>query len=269
MELTECLLMENDCYKSGRIIVPKGVMVHSTGANNPTVRRYAQPTPGSAGYDEALEVIGINRNGNDWNRAGVQKCVHAFIGRLADGSVGAVRTLPWDRRGWHAGTGERGSANNTHISFEICEDDLTDPAYFAQTYRAAAELTAYLCKLYGLDPLAGGVVICHAEGHRRGTASDHVDVEHWWPRFGKSMDDFRRDVAEMMKEEKENMTGEEIYRKLNEYLRTMPVPAWAERELAEAVALGITDGTEPMALIPRYQAAIMARRAVEKGGGAV
>ena len=36
-------------------------------------------------------------------------------------------------------------------------------------------------------------------------------------------------------------------------------------ELEEAVAMGITDGTDPMGLIPRYQAAIMAKRAVQKG----
>ena len=62
-------------------------------------------------------------------------------------------------------------------------------------------------------------------------------------------------------EEDENMTGEEIYNKLNEYLRSQPAPKWAEKELEEAKALGITDGTRPMELIPRYQAAIMAKRA--------
>lgn len=62
-------------------------------------------------------------------------------------------------------------------------------------------------------------------------------------------------------EEDENMTGEEIYNKLNEYLRSQPAPKWAEEELEEAKALGITDGTRPMELIPRYQAAIMAKRA--------
>ena len=36
---------------------------------------------------------------------------------------------------------------------------------------------------------------------------------------------------------------------------------WAEKELAEAVAMGITDGTRPVELVPRYQAAIMAKRA--------
>ena len=196
MRLLNCLLTANRCYQAGRVIKPKGVMVHSTGANNPNLRRYVQPvstTPDRAGL---LARLGTNPNGNHWNRAGLSVCVHGFIGKLADGSVAAVQTLPWDRRGWHAGDGTSGrSANDTHISFEICEDGLDDPDYFARAYREAVELTAMLCKQYGLDPLADGVVICHQEGYRRGIASNHGDVLHWFPRFGKSMDDFRADVA--------------------------------------------------------------------------
>lgn len=41
------------------------------------------------------------------------------------------------------------------------------------------------------------------------------------------------------------------------------VPEWAKAELDEAICLGITDGTRPMQLIPRYQAAIMAKRAAK------
>ena len=196
MKLLTCLLTANRCYKCGAKIRPKGVMVHSTGANNPNLRRYVQPvstTPDRAGL---LARLGTNPNGNHWNRAGLSVCVHGFIGKLADGSVAAVQTLPWDRRGWHAGDGSSGkSANDTHISFEICEDGLDDPDYFARAYREAVELTAMLCKQYGLDPLADGVVICHQEGYRRGIASNHGDVLHWFPRFGKSMDDFRAEVA--------------------------------------------------------------------------
>ena len=59
----------------------------------------------------------------------------------------------------------------------------------------------------------------------------------------------------------EDMTGEEIYTKLNEYLRELPCPDWARAELQEAINAGITDGTRPCELIPRYQAAIMAKRA--------
>jgi len=54
------------------------------------------------------------------------------------------------------------------------------------------------------------------------------------------------------------MTGKEIYDALNDYLSRQTVPNWAKAELEEAVKMGITDGSNPMQLIPRYQAAIMA-----------
>ncbi|WP_087392165.1 LysM peptidoglycan-binding domain-containing protein [Pseudoflavonifractor sp. An187] len=199
MRLIKCMLTANDCYKAGRTITPKGVMVHSTGANNPLVARYVQPVEGQSNEAQLKAEIGGNRNANDWNNPGLDVCTHAFVGKLADGGVGTVQTLPWNHRGWHAGTGTSGgSANNTHIAFEICEDDLTDEGYFRKVYQEAVELTAMLCKTYNLNPLADGVVICHSEGYRRGVASNHADVMHWFPKFGKSMDTFRADVSKAM-----------------------------------------------------------------------
>lgn len=196
MNLLTCILTENDCCKDKKTITPKGVIVHSTAANNPNLKRYIQPISSTPDRDRLLSLLGTNANGNHWNRKmDEKKCVHAFIGKLADGSVAAVQTLPWTQKGWHSASGSKGSANKTHIAFEICEDGLTDPDYFGQIYREAVELTAHLCRLYGLDPLADGVVICHKEGYRRGIASNHADVEHWFPKHGKSMDDFRADVA--------------------------------------------------------------------------
>ena len=118
MNLHQLYLTENDCYKRGKYITPKGIMVHSTGAENPNLKRYVGPDDG---------LLGVNQNNNDWNRSGVGACVHAFIGLLADGTIATYQTLPWNMRGWHCGD----DANSTHISFEICEDDLTDPEYFA------------------------------------------------------------------------------------------------------------------------------------------
>ena len=46
--------------------------------------------------------------------------------------------------------------------------------------------------------MADGVVICHSEGAARGIASNHSDVMHWFPKFGKSMDTFRADVKAAM-----------------------------------------------------------------------
>lgn len=190
MNLRKQLLTKNRCYQSGRRIVPKGVMCHSTGANNPRVSRYVQPDDG---------FLGLNKNRNDWNNPDVDVCVSAFIGLLKDGSIGTYQTLEWDMRGWHSGKGRNGSANNTHIGFEICEDGLDDAIYFNKVYKEAVELTAYLCEMYNLDPLKDGVVICHKEGNQRGIASGHADVLHWLPRFGKNMDTFRSDVDKLLK----------------------------------------------------------------------
>ncbi len=287
LKLLKCILTESDCYKAGAKIKPKGVMVHSTGANNPMLRRYVQPvmsTPDRAGL---LAALGVNSNGNHWNQTRVyvytdgtrtvgtrnyakklartlyESCVHGFIGRLADGSVAAVQTLPWDHRGWHCGSGKKGSGNDTHISFEICEDGLTDPAYFRQAYRTAVELTAMLCREYELDPLVDEVVICHQEGYRRGIASNHGDVLHWFPRHGKSMDDFRADVTRSMKEDDEMLTYEQWKEYMDRYRKELagqPASGWAQEELDAAVAAGITDGQRPHDFVTREEAAIMAVR---------
>ena len=191
MNLRKLIFTENRCYKAGEKITPKGIMVHSTGANNPDLKRYVGPDDG---------LLGVNKYGNHWNRAFYPgKCPHAFVGKLADGSVATYQVLPWEHRGWHAGSGKNGSANNTHISFEICEDGLTDGAYFAKVYKEAVELCAVLCRMYHLTEKD---VICHSEGHDLGIASNHGDVEHWFPRHGKSMDTFRADVKALLGGEK-------------------------------------------------------------------
>lgn len=62
----------------------------------------------------------------------------------------------------------------------------------------------------------------------------------------------------------DNMTDEQVYQALQRYLSTQSLPTWAEGEFAKAVAAGITDGSNPMDYIPRYQAAIMALRSSGK-----
>lgn len=64
-------------------------------------------------------------------------------------------------------------------------------------------------------------------------------------------------------EEDDEMTGEEIYKALRDYLVSQPLPAWAEKELEEAKEMGITDGTRPMMFCSRMEAAIMCKRAVD------
>lgn len=199
MKLLKCLFTQNRCYTQGVKITPKGIMVHSTGANNPNLKRYVQPSTNDVNYNILISQLGKNNGGNAWNNANTDVCVHAFIGKLANGEIATVQTLPWNYKGWHCGTGTKGtSANNTHISFEICEDALTDATYFNKVYKEAVEFCAYLCELYKFDPLKDGVIIGHYEGYQRGVASNHADPRNWFPRFNKSMDTFRQDVATKM-----------------------------------------------------------------------
>ena len=253
MRLYTAMLTQNDCYRKGRYIRPRGVMVHSTGAANPWLRRYISPDDGRLGESSSRH----------WNQGGVGACVHAMIGKAADGTVAVYQTLPWTMRGWHCGR----SGNDTHISFEICEDNLADKSYFQATYQAAVDLTAYLCRRFRLDPLADGVVLCHSEGYKRGIASNHADVMHWWRKFGATMDDFRADVAlEMTRAQggERDLTEQEVRSIVREELAAaqaardkLPVSDWAKAGLEKAKAAGITDGTRPRGWATREEVALM------------
>ena len=264
MKLYQQIAVRNDCYTRNQAELakapanrdsryaqyyrgPRGIMVHSTGANNPNLRRYVQPDDG---------VLGVNSNQNDWNRPGLEVCVHAFLGLTQAGEVAAYQILPWEYRAWHCG----GDANNTHLSFEICEDNLRDRAYWEKTYRLARELTAELCRKFGLDPLAPGVLVDHAEGAALGIASNHADVDHWWSRYGVTMDDFRADVARMLEqedaaqeeEEEPSMTREEITQLVKQDLEEerdarifsnlADVPDWAAATAQKLVERGALQG---------------------------
>ena len=188
MKIVESILTNNPCYKAGRKITVKGLMLHSVGCPQPSAVAFV----------------------NSWNEVGFDGdvCVHAFID-ANDGTV--YKTLPWNHRGWHCGAG----ANNTHIGVELCEPDCieyTGGSSFTcsdikkakemvkRTYVAAVELFAYLCKEFNLNPLADGVIISHAEGYKRGIASNHGDPEHLWNQLGMgyTMNTFRQAVKAAM-----------------------------------------------------------------------
>lgn len=191
MKLIQSILTKNPCYTAGRKITVKGLMIHSVGCPQPKASVFL----------------------NSWNSASyTAACVHGFI----DGNDGTIyQTLPWNHRGWHCGSGSKGSGNDTHIGVEMCEpacikytagssftcsDVTTAKAVAKRTYEAAVELFAYLCKQYGLDPTADGVIISHREGHSRGIASNHGDPEHLWNglSMGYTMDGFRKAVKAAM-----------------------------------------------------------------------
>lgn len=205
MNLKQCILTANDCYKQGTKITdgrPTGIVVHSTGANNPYIKRYVQPLKTDFNYNEIIDDIGVNQYGNHWNKSaaemGRSTCVHAFIGKTSNGEIATYQTLPFDICCWGVGRGPKGSYNynpTARVQFEICEDDLTDENYFNAVFKEAIEFCAYLCRLYGfgVDKISS-----HHEAHLQGYGNNHADCDHWLKRFGKSMDWFRAEVQTLL-----------------------------------------------------------------------
>lgn len=157
---------KNDGYKNNGTLTVRGIMIHSTA------------TPG----------IMAKTFRERFNKANLGKSVHGFI----DDQF-YVQCLPYNKKAGHC----RYSGNNTHIGIEMCEPKnwKTDRAYFEKVYENTVQLTADLCKQFHLTEKD---VLSHAEGYKKGIASNHSDVGHWFPYFDKDMDDFRADVRKIL-----------------------------------------------------------------------
>lgn len=220
MTIVQSILTQNDCYKRNRKIKVKGLMLHSVGSPQPSAKVFV----------------------NNWNRSGIEKCVHAFID-ANDGKV--YQTLPWDHRGWHAG----GSANDTHIGVEMCEPSqikYTGGATFKivgnkdnaiamvnRAYKSAVELFAQLCVKYDLNPMTD--IVSHSEGAVKKIASNHGDPVHLWKQLGLSytMDGFRADVATEVSKIKKTDTSKDT-----EVAPTLEKPVESEKSVeSEKVSL--------------------------------
>lgn len=201
-----CMQTNSTCYKGTKTMVPRGVLWHDTGAGNPNISRYVQPLETDENYKEMIALLGKNKYGNDWNHLPRQAGMNCWIGKLADGTVATVQTMPWNFKPWGCGSGSKGSLNNTHMQFEICDDGMYSREYFEAVYKEACEITAYYCKMYGLDPLGSfmyngvkvPVITTHAESYQLGLGGNHGDPLKWMKKYGKTMDDARMDVAAIM-----------------------------------------------------------------------
>ena len=238
LNLTTSYLTKNPCYKSGRQITVKGLMLHSVGCPQPNPQVFI----------------------NNWNKESYDSaCVHGFIGEDE-----TFLTLPCMEkpgkamRGWHGG----GKSNNTHIGIEMCEpkhikytrgatftcsDKAAAVAYVKKVTQNAVELFAMLCAYHGLDPLVD--IVSHAEGHALGIASNHGDPDHLWAQLDMdyNMDSFRREVAAYMKKEQEDDADmaniDEIRSKITACGDTGDNPSkWAEDATEYCKRKGIFNG---------------------------
>ena len=152
----EAYARNNGAFKAARPMPhgsPAGIIIHSTGANNPNLKRYVN----------APEICGANPYRNYFDRPDSNVCPHAVIGKDKNGEVKAAKLLPWNVCCWGCGSGSKGSYNYApaYIQIEIAEDALNDRAYFEEAFGLAADLCQRLMKNY--PTIKPGNIISHKE----------------------------------------------------------------------------------------------------------
>lgn len=174
-------LERNSCFTSPTKIIPEFIIVHSTGV----------------GYKSKDALF------NSWNKPD-KLSVHGMVD-----NEGAYHTLPLNYLGWHVGK----KGNSKTVGFEICEPEniaYADKAHtkidtkkydpndmavymdFFDRYYNAVSLAEFFCRKLRFS---ADRILSHREACKKGIASNHADVEHWFSLFGVTMDDFRNRVA--------------------------------------------------------------------------
>ena len=160
-------------------------------------------------------------------------------------SVGGAKWTDCPQTGGGSRYGQ--CSNYNSLSIEMCDTVRNGVYDFSpSTLRNAAELGGKLCCKYGISP---DHVICHFDVNGKHCPG----VTGWIGRDRSAWAKFKREVL--------IMTGKEIFLALDAYLGSCECPDWAKKELDEAVAMGITDGKAASKFAPRYQTAIMVKRA--------
>lgn len=251
----QCMMTQGTWYNGAvENSVPVGILWHDTSAKNSTIKRYVQPSEDDPNYEYLMDLIGTNKSKNDWNHKAGSAGVNAFIGKLADGTVATVQVGDWTMAPWGCGHGSLGSCNgyfpdNLHwvgkhwIQFEMCDDGYSNKTYFNQMFEEACQLTAYLCKMFNIDPrgsvkfagISVPTILCHYDSYHLKLGSNHSDITKWFKKFGKTMEDVRDRVAEILKEPEPIPAP--IFKKGDlvkiigqNYYSGKTIPAWVRRQ---------------------------------------
>ncbi len=191
MKIIEKFAINNPCYKNNipfKNSKPIGMIVHSVGVS--------QPDP----------LVFVKNH----SVVTSQVVPHGFMGE--DGTM--YQLLRFNQKGWHGGSGIKGSVNDTHIGIETTEpkgikynstgtafsitDETAVKSFVSNMFKQTVELAAYLCKMFDWDPLDDGILLSHNEAGKRKIASGHVDPDHIWDRYGFTMDKFRQEVYNIL-----------------------------------------------------------------------
>lgn len=202
------------------------------------------PTWAVTQLQKELQAWGYDPNGIDGNFGpGCEAAVKQFQkdnGLSVDGSVGPATKLKLSAR------------ENSYLKYN--PDDPEVKKFFDNVYNKAVYLFAYILKQVGGK---ANEIVCHAEGYQQGIASNHADVNHWFPLHGKTMDAFRSDVEKALNNEGDENMEDNILEGVADWAKE----AW-EKAYNKIGTDGkrIIDGTRPTDNITRQEMVVILDR---------
>lgn len=98
-------------------------------------------------------------------------------------------TLPLEEVGWHVGA----KANGFTEGYELCH--ASNRADFAKQWESAIWWFARRCAAYGRG---AEMILSHHEVSQRFGGTDHTDPDEYFAAFGKSVEEFRREVQNVL-----------------------------------------------------------------------
>lgn len=155
-------------YNVGGDLSPLGLVIHAT------------DNPGATAQNHHDFFNGGNRGASanafvDWNEI--------------------IQLIDWHRASWHAGH----TANYSRIGVELCEPKGYDEDKFNEVWNRGVWLSAHLLeKVIGTTVVTRDNVMSHAEASDRWGETDHQDPVSYFEEYGKTMDDFRNAVQQVL-----------------------------------------------------------------------
>lgn len=144
--------------RSRKVLIPMGIVIHETA------------TPGATAENEY----------NFFNSADRNASAHGFVDWKE-----YIQTIPYNEVAWHAGY----TANYQYIGIEMCH--ATNKADFEKVWNNTIEIVVEIMNRYGFSV---NDVTTHDEVSRRWGETDHTDPTGYFKKFGKTFDDFKRDL---------------------------------------------------------------------------
>lgn len=194
-------------YKTAEKRKPTGILWLSSNKNNSMLNAFCQPDDNASDKQIWLDRLGINSLHNDWNHSYQTMGFNCWVGRLQDCTVSALQVSPWDFVSWDNRESSIGSScSDGWIKICICEDNLKNPKYFNEVYNEACDVTAYLCKEFGINP--NGIGICDGlmlsnitndfDAKALGIYTSCSNLKDWMSANGKNMSIVRQDINKII-----------------------------------------------------------------------